>query len=224
MKIYNYDIKTKEFLNEELAELDPIDNKPLIPAYSTTKEPLTKKEGFAICFDENNGKWEYKKDLRGMKFWSKTDGSMVVVDSLDFDKTNYTSKEPKENQIMKEGKWVDDIESFQKIKIKEIEEALFKAEFSELEYKGDVFWGRQKDRELLTQTISLIAIVLGGAVPDDFIWRSKNNVNHKFSLEDYKGLALAFANRTKDLAIKSWTLKEKIKNAKSIKELEEIKW
>ena len=114
MQIYNYDKNTLEYLSEEVAELDPIGGKPLIPANATVIEPLAKKDGFAICFDEKKQIWEYKKDLRGKEFWSKETGLKVVVDTLDFDTKNYTPTPPKENQIMQNGKWVDDIKTLKK--------------------------------------------------------------------------------------------------------------
>lgn len=120
MQIYNYDKKTKEFLSEEVAELDPIGGKPLIPANATTIKPLSKKDACAVCFDEKSQIWKYKKDLRGKEFWSKTDGSSVLVDTLDFDIKNYTSTPPKENQIMQSGKWVDDIKALKEQMISQI--------------------------------------------------------------------------------------------------------
>ena len=65
MKIYKYDIQTKEFLEElEINEQYGI-NLP----FTTATEPLTKKDGFAICF--NGTKWEYIEDNRDKTVYVK---------------------------------------------------------------------------------------------------------------------------------------------------------
>lgn len=66
MKIYNYDALTGEFLNEEEANLDPLENnKFLLPAFATFTPVVLEKSGFARCFIK--GVWEYVKNLRGLK-------------------------------------------------------------------------------------------------------------------------------------------------------------
>lgn len=65
MKAYLYDEKTKEFISEVNAQIDPLETKKkgenvyLLPANATFKEPMQAKEGFKIVF---NGKgWEYQE-------------------------------------------------------------------------------------------------------------------------------------------------------------------
>lgn len=112
MTIYNYSSDTKELISEELAELDPVENKPLIPANATTIKPLDKKDGFAICFDEKKQIWEYKKDLRGKAFWDINTRQKIEVSTLDFDSTGYTQIEPIGDFIKWDGdKWVEDLEA-----------------------------------------------------------------------------------------------------------------
>lgn len=68
MKTYKFDPNTKEYLFAEEAFLDPLESqaqgKPiyLLPADSTFAEPLTAKEGYAVCW--NGTAWEYIEDRR----------------------------------------------------------------------------------------------------------------------------------------------------------------
>lgn len=77
MKVYLYDEKTKEYLYELEARIDPLESKKqgkdvwLLPANSTFDEPLDEKEGYAVIYD--NG-WKYIKDYRGKKY---INGNMV---------------------------------------------------------------------------------------------------------------------------------------------------
>ena len=67
MKIYNYNNETREFSTESLATENPLEKgKFLIPANATIGEPLSFKEGFAVCFEAD--KWIYVEDNRGKAF------------------------------------------------------------------------------------------------------------------------------------------------------------
>jgi hypothetical protein len=60
MEIYNYNIFTKEFINSEEADVDPLDpNNLLIPASATDKLPLPNKENYYVCYNELDETWEY---------------------------------------------------------------------------------------------------------------------------------------------------------------------
>lgn len=67
-KIYLYDNENNNvFITESEAVLDPLEwelnNKInyLNPPNSTFEEPLEPKEGFNVCFNENENKWEYRE-------------------------------------------------------------------------------------------------------------------------------------------------------------------
>lgn len=65
MLVYRYDEKTKEFLGEFKAQLDPLESKKankeiwLLPADSTFNKPLSEKEGFKIKW--NGDSWVYEE-------------------------------------------------------------------------------------------------------------------------------------------------------------------
>ena len=106
MKIYKYNIQTKEFLEElEINEAYGT-NLP----FTTTVKPLAKKEGFAICF--NDTKWEYVEDNRNKTIYVKDTKEELKIDYLGKIKDEHTLLVPKQfdkwDEISKN--WIEDIE------------------------------------------------------------------------------------------------------------------
>ena len=66
-RFYNYSEKDGSYIDYEDIKQDywilKIEGKEYYPnpAFSTDKEPLKPKEGFKICFDEKENKWNYVK-------------------------------------------------------------------------------------------------------------------------------------------------------------------
>lgn len=221
MQIYNYDKNTFELISEEMAELDPIGGKPLIPANATTIKPLDIKDGFAVCFDEKSQIWEYKKDLRGKEFWSKTDGSSVVVDTLDFDTKNYISTPPKENQIMQNGKWVDDIKALKKEMIALIHQKKDELNFSNYEFENHTYrMGADVQADLLA-TITIFGAV--GSLPAGYTIKDiKTNEYVAFDLPKLVKLSAQVATRKAEAIFKAQKLEDAIKKCTTKEELEKI--
>ncbi len=106
MKVYKYDIQTKEFLEElEINEAYGT-NLP----FTTTIKSLAKKDGFAICF--NGTKWEYVEDNRDKTVYVKDTKQELKVDYLGKIKDEHTLLIPKQfdkwDEISKN--WIEDIE------------------------------------------------------------------------------------------------------------------
>ena len=106
IKIYRYDITTKEFLQElEINEAYGT-NLP----FATTVKPLAKKEGFAVCF--NGTKWEYVEDNRNKTIYVKDTKEELKIDYLGKIKDEHTLLIPKQfdkwDEISKN--WIEDIE------------------------------------------------------------------------------------------------------------------
>lgn len=222
MQIYNYDKKTKEFISDEVAELDPIGKNPLIPANATVIEPLAKKDDFAICFDEKKQIWEYKKDLRGKEFWSKETGAKVVVDTLDFDAKNYITTPPKENQIMQNGKWVDDIETLKKEMITLIHQKKDELNFSNYEFENHTYrMGADVQADLLA-TITIFGAV--GKLPVGYTIKDiKINEYVAFDLPKLVKLSAEVATRKAGAIFKTQKLEDAINKCTTKAELDKIK-
>ena len=104
IKIYKYDITTKEFIQElEINEAYGT-NLP----FTTTVKPLSKKEGFAVCFD--GAKWEYVEDNRDKTVYVKDTKQELKVDYLGEIKDEHTLLIPKQfdkwDYSLK--KWIED--------------------------------------------------------------------------------------------------------------------
>lgn len=55
-------------------------------------------------------------------------------------------------------------------------------------------------------------------------YRSKTNINHMLNMKQLQQLGLAIAQKVTEIYQKSWELKEKIENAQTKEELDEIVW
>jgi hypothetical protein len=109
VKIYNYENESKEFKNESIAQNDPLEiGKFLIPANATTIEPLSKKDGYATCFIDNE--WEYIIDNRNKIYYKNKE---IVVfelgDEIHDDMTleKYTTEEKKSNELTAKSKAIE---------------------------------------------------------------------------------------------------------------------
>ena len=117
IKIYRYDVKTKEFIQElEINEAYGT-NLP----FTTTAKPLAKKDGFAICF--NDTKWEYVEDNRDKTVYTKATKEELKVDYLGKIKDEHTLLVPNQfdkwDEISKN--WIENIEKKETQRIQEIE-------------------------------------------------------------------------------------------------------
>lgn len=74
--VFNYDVKTREYLSSSVEYL-PVGVG--IPANSCTDAPGEKKEGFAICRTADFTAWEYVTDHRGETVYSTETGESVIV-------------------------------------------------------------------------------------------------------------------------------------------------
>lgn len=110
MKIYNYNKETKEFTTSTNATENPLEKgKYLIPAGATSKEPLSSKDGFAVCFNETKKKeWEYLEDNRNKTVYSTTTKEALIVDYLGAIKDGFTLLVPKEFDKWENNSWVTD--------------------------------------------------------------------------------------------------------------------
>lgn len=89
-----------------------------------------------------------------------------------------------------------------------------------VEYKGKIFQSGEKDRNLLTSTISLFSVTK--QVPEGFKWIAKDNEAVDFTLEDLIALGGLMANAVNIHTMKARELKDKVLKAKSVGVLEKI--
>ncbi|EHV6715873.1 DUF4376 domain-containing protein [Campylobacter coli] len=89
-------------------------------------------------------------------------------------------------------------------------------------YKDKIFQSAEKDRNLLTSTVSLFAITK--QLPEGFVWISKDNEAVPFTLEELIELGGIMTNSVNTNTIKARTLKDKVEQAQTLEEIEAIKW
>lgn len=83
MIIYNYSMINNEFISEEQALIDPLDEgNYLIPANSTTVKPLPLKDGFVSCYNKSLEIWEYVEDNRGKEVHHKETLQNLIYENI----------------------------------------------------------------------------------------------------------------------------------------------
>jgi len=74
--VYNFDLKSREFLAESVEFLAVGVG---IPAHSCTDKPVEAKEGYAVCRALSPDGWEYVADHRGETVYNTTTGQPVEI-------------------------------------------------------------------------------------------------------------------------------------------------
>ncbi|MCR2110699.1 DUF4376 domain-containing protein [Campylobacter upsaliensis] len=124
------------------------------------------------------------------------------------------------NQWLENADASEVLEVKKELKKREITQKRDEAINGGVEYKGKVFQSGEKDRNLLTSTISLFSI--NKAVPEGFKWIAKDNEAVSFTLEDLIALGGVMANAVNTFMIKARELKDRVEKAKSAAALEKI--
>ena len=92
--VYHYDPRTNEAIGSDVADLDPLDKKPMVPAHATTvKPPTTIAAGKVAVFNPATNKWSQKEDHRGVVYDTAT-GAESQYEQLGPLPANLTSQTP----------------------------------------------------------------------------------------------------------------------------------
>lgn len=89
-------------------------------------------------------------------------------------------------------------------------------------YKNKIFQSSEKDRNLLTSTISLFSITR--QVPEGFVWISQDNEAVPFTLQELIELGGIMANAVNVNTIKARNLKDRVEQAQTLEEVKNITW
>ena len=122
--------------------------------------------------------------------------------------------------------WLENADSSEVLEVKkelkkrEITQKRDEAINGGVEYKGKIFQSAEKDRNLLTSTISLFSVTK--QVPEGFKWIAKDNEAVDFTLQDLIALGVLMANAVNLHTMKARELKDKVEKAKSVGALEKI--
>jgi hypothetical protein len=148
MKIYNYDQVSGEFLGEEDADKNPLeDGEFLIPANATeTAPPVTLSNQIAVYV---NGVWTVENDYRGTEYFAQN-GDNFIIDSIGaaVPPGHATTPPPSKSMVWDGDGWQFDIEALREQKLAELTEASKQAlaplvaGYSEEEQQS---WRKQED-------------------------------------------------------------------------------
>lgn len=107
MDIFNYDQITGEYLSTAVADLDPLDNLPLIPAYATDVTVITPTAGSVATF--NGTVWSEIEDHRGATVYDTTTKEESTISELGVIPADKTEIAPDEYTTWNGSAWVVDL-------------------------------------------------------------------------------------------------------------------
>jgi len=119
MNIYNYSQITNEYLSTKEARLDPIDQQPMLPAYSTAVTIPTIPTGFAVVF--NGTTWDLLEDHRGDTVYDTDTKEQLAYGEIGIIDSQYTTIAPLEFSTWNGNAWIVDLSLAKSENIKEID-------------------------------------------------------------------------------------------------------
>ena len=91
-----------------------------------------------------------------------------------------------------------------------------------VEFKGKMFQSAEKDRNLLTSTVTLYTAA--GGVPEGFVWIATDNTLVPMTLQELVQLGALMGKKVNDCAIKARMLKDQLMKATTYEEASKISW
>ena len=91
-----------------------------------------------------------------------------------------------------------------------------------VEFKGKMFQSAEKDRNLLTSTVTLYTAA--GSVPEGFVWIATDNTLVPMTLQELVQLGALMGKKVNDCAIKARMLKDQLMKATTYEEASKISW
>ena len=216
MIFYIYDEKTKEFTGTQNAFIDPLETKKqgknvyLVPANATDKKPLEIKENQAVIF--NGSEWEIIADYRNKTYYIGTEQyEMKELGDL----PNGATFEPVEPE-----KTLDELKSE---KLSELTSIASK--FDNQLVNTDVIikssLGFSINADLRSQN-NLRGLIAVGVEPVNFV--VADNSVKSLTLEQLNTLLNECAQNGQHLYLLKWQYREQIEQAKTVDELNAIKF
>lgn len=91
-----------------------------------------------------------------------------------------------------------------------------------VEFKGKMFQSAEKDRNLLTSTVTLYTAA--GGVPEGFVWIATDNTLVPMTLQELVQLGALMGKKVNDCTIKARMLKDQLMKATTYEEASKISW
>lgn len=212
--IYKYDEKTKEYLGETEALLDPLETQLqqkeiyLLPANATFVAPTT-QEGYVSVFKEDT--WENLEDNRGKEYW------------LPEDKYGAPAREMKELGPLPEGAMLTAPErTLDEVKADKVQSLKAERDSKEVEpitYNGNSYDYDDKARERINAAI--IALDVQGA-DASIDWTTADNADVRVTANDLRMVIASVAKRSNALHVAYRAAKDKVEQAATVAEVEAV--
>ena len=78
-QIYHYD-NNGYYIDADEADLDPLGNQPIVPAYATLTAPPAPADNKKAKWNEAKEQWSQVPDYRGRRYWTKRDGLIEIAE------------------------------------------------------------------------------------------------------------------------------------------------
>ena len=212
MQVYKYDEQTKEYIGTEQALINPLESELqgktiyLLSANATFEKPNL-QEGFASVW--NGTQWENIEDNRGKEYWLDTDI---------FGTSAHTMKElgafPANAVFTAPAKTLEQLKQDKILALKTIRDT---EEVKPIEYNGNLFDFDEKARDRINS--ALIALSITG---QSIEWTTANNTNVLVTADDLRSVIAAVAVRSNKLHNAYRTAKEKVLEATTKEEVENV--
>jgi len=199
VQIYHFDPQTNEACGSDIADLDPLENKPLLPAFATLiAPPATIAVGKVAVFDEAAATWSQVEDHRG-KVYDTATGDELQHDRLGVLPVTLTTTAPTANSSWDATAkaWVLDAVKLHSIKKQEIETAYQTALNAGVTYKNALFQSDEKSVQSLVKVLT--ALANSWVLPAGFVWVDAANVAHPATKTWLIGLNKAFSDHESSL-------------------------
>ena len=216
MIFYTYDEKTKEYTGTQNAFIDPLESKKqdktvyLIPTNATNKKPLETKENQAVIF--NGSEWEIISDYRNKTYYIGTEQhEMKELGDLPKGAT-FEPVEPEKA-----------LEELKSEKLAELTSITSKFDNqlvnTDMIIKSSLGFSINADLRSQNNLRGLIAV---GVEPVNFV--TADNSVQSLSIEQLNVLLNECAQNGQHLYLLKWQYREQIEQAKTVDELNAIKF
>jgi len=222
--IYHVDPLTNELTGSAIADLDPIEQKALIPAYATAISPPKKVKGKVAVFDAVLDAWSQSPDNRGVVY-DTTTGTEEVYTAIGKLPKQLTKAKPFPHSTYDPAKkaWVLDITKLKAIKLSEIKTAYDALIASPVTALGASFDANDVSKARIDRVIGRLTSGWKPPVGQD-VWLDVKNQPHPMTLVNMNAIADAIATRDAAAFFRLQTAKAATNTASTAKSITTIKF
>jgi len=223
IKCWSYDAVTGELMGQQQAMLDPVEGKPLVPAYATLTPPPQVPSGMVAAWNQQTAEWVLLEDYRGMVY-DTASGQPEQWDQLGplpNGKTNIAPPDDLSKWDTQSQNWAPDLAKHKASRIAQLTTAYEAAVLAGVNYQGAIFDSDDHSQTELARV--LVALSNGWTLPTDFAWIDRDNQPHPVPDAAWlQGLAKVMADHKASLFGRLQAGKAAVRAATTVAEVEAI--